>query len=179
MGVIAASQASRRAVSAGGGGGPPPPHRSRHGARLLAQGGQVDADREVWLFTSHFRQLPAIPMPARKLYCRIGATLRGRPLVAVLPGSHHRVQGRAENRSPFGVELAIDAKDAVEGLAHMQEATLVGFIGIAEHAIRLETVLQMLNRHRQSARVDLLRNVDKDRLRKRLELVAELTCSLG
>src|SRR4030088_1505766 len=111
MGVIAASQASRRAVSAGGGGGPPPPHRSRHGARLLAQGGQIDADREVWLLTSDFRQVAAIQLPARNLYCRIGATLRGRPVVVVLPGSHNRVQRGAENRSPFGVELAIDAKD--------------------------------------------------------------------
>src|SRR5437879_12761769 len=86
--------------------------------------------QEVWLLTSDLRQLPAIQLPARNLYCRIGATLRGRPLVVVLPGSHDRVQRRAENRSPFGVELAVDAKDAVEGLAHMQEATLVGLVGV-------------------------------------------------
>src|SRR5207245_5287001 len=152
---------------------------SRHRARLLAHGGQVDADRQVWFLTSDFGQLPAIQLPARNLYRRIGTTLRGRPLVVVPPGTHDRVQRRAENRSPFGVELAIDAEDAVKGLAHMQEATLVGFVGIAEHAIRLETVLQMLNRDRQSARVDLFRNVDKDLLCKGLELVAELTSGLG
>src|SRR5438309_10294653 len=128
MGVIAASQANRRAVSAGM--GCDHSRLSRHRARLLAQGGQVDADRQVWFLTSDFGQLPAIQLPARNLYCRIGATLRGRPLVVVPPRSHNRVQGRAENRSPFGVELAIDAKDAVEGLAHMQEATLVGLVGV-------------------------------------------------
>src|SRR5260370_35541883 len=60
----------------------------------------------------------------------------------------------------------------------MKEPAVVGFVGIAEDTVGIETVAQMPDGDLQSPGILLSGHVDEDVLGLGIELLAELACSL-
>src|SRR2546429_613307 len=93
---------------------------------------------------------------------RIRPPLGGSAIVVCSRRTHRRVDRRLQSGATLSVELAVDTKHAVEGLAQMQEAALVLFVGVEENFIRLQAVTKHGGRASQASRVDLRSQLDQD-----------------
>src|SRR2546428_12726869 len=87
-------------------------------------------------------------------------------------GPHHRVDSCLQSGAAFSVELSVDAKHAVEGLAQIKEAAIVLFVGVFENLIRLQAVPQHSGRATQAARIEVFGCRDENALGVRIHLAA-------
>src|SRR3982074_1745381 len=131
------------------------------------------------LLASNLRQPAAIKLAVSQLRHRIRAPLRSRALIVIRGRAHESVQHRLQGGAAVCIELTVEAKDAVEGLAQIEEAPLVRLVGVGKNAVRLEAVAQTHSRPPQAPGIALLGRGDQDRLRMGFELVTELVCRPG
>ena len=64
-----------------------------------------------------------------------------------------------------GVEQAVEHEEAVEGLAEVQPAPLIGAIGVGQGAVGIQAVAQVPAHQAQAAGIQLAGGLDQDRLR--------------
>ena len=124
------------------------------------------------LLAADLRQPAAIQLAARDVDPSIRPSLGRGAIVVSSRRTHHRVDSCLQSGAAFSVELSVDAKHAVEGLAQMKEAAIVLFVGVFVNLIRLQAVTQHGGRATQAARIEVFGCRDENALGVRIHLAA-------